>query len=211
MPKPDLTDYVDVAERMTEFREKHPEGSFQVKIVEIPAPWNEKFVAVEARAYRSPDDERPGVDVAWEPVPGKTPYTKDSELMNCSTSAVGRAIVYALAADTKRGIASKQEVMNRNGGADGGGGDSLSQSPNSAAVGFASDKQRKFYDRLLKASVPASAQSTVTRYLDQTPSSVVHAAIDSLKDKDTAAIDGLLLEATNWESAKSDVPYDETA
>ncbi len=95
--------------------------------------------------------------------------------------------------------------------ADGGGSDSLSNQSDPAAVGFVSEKQRGFYDRLLKASVPASAQSTVTRYLEQTPRLVVSAAIDALKDKDTKAIDELLLEATNWESAQSNVPYDETA
>ncbi len=110
-----LADYVEVADRITEFREKHPEGSFQVRFVQVPEPFHEKFIAVEARAYRTPDDERPGVDLAWEPVPGKTPYTLDSELMNASTSAVGRAIVYALAADTKRGIASANEVRARGG------------------------------------------------------------------------------------------------
>jgi hypothetical protein len=109
----DLSDYVEVPERIAEFREKHPEGSLQTRFVDVPEPFRGQFIAVEGRAYRSPDDPRPGIDIAWEPVPGKTPYTKDSEAQNASTSAVGRAIVYALAADTKRGIASANEVRNR--------------------------------------------------------------------------------------------------
>ncbi len=204
----DLKDYVDVAERVHKFHEKYPEGSLQSdwRVIDLNGVTT---LVVKAYAYRTADDKKPGIGHATEPVPGLTKFTKGSELMVGETSAWGRALA-ALGFEVKRGIASREEVQNRV-EADGGGGDSLSQSPNPAAVGFASEKQRKFYDRLLKAAVPASAQSTVTRYLDQTPSSVVHAAIDALKDKDTAAIDGLLLEATNWEATQSNVPYDETA
>jgi hypothetical protein len=53
------------------------------------------------------------VGLAWEPVPGKTSYTRDSELQNAETSAWGRAIVAVLAADTKKGIASAEEVQSR--------------------------------------------------------------------------------------------------
>jgi len=112
-----LDGYVDVAARIGLFREKHPEGSLQ--------PWNPDrpytieavdgktyIVCVEA-AYRTPDDPRPGVGVAWEPFPGATQFTKQSELMNAQTGAWGRAIVAVLAADTTRGIATQQEVRNR--------------------------------------------------------------------------------------------------
>lgn len=112
----DLDDYVDVAQRIALFREKHPEGSLRpfnpadpIKIVTI----NDKvFLLYVACAYRSPDDPSPGIGVAWEPFPGRTPYTRDSEAMNCESSAWGRAIVAALAADTKK-IASADEVRNR--------------------------------------------------------------------------------------------------
>lgn len=109
----DLSDYVDVAERIEKFREKHPDGSLQVELVELPEAFAGSFIACKATARRSPEDSAPGVDLAWEPVPGKTPYTKDSELMNAATSAIGRAIVAVLAADTKRGVASREEVRNR--------------------------------------------------------------------------------------------------
>ena len=71
------------------------------------------FIVVVAAAYRTPDDVRPGIGMAYELCPGKTPYTKDSELQNAETSAWGRAIVATLAADTKRSVASKEEVRNR--------------------------------------------------------------------------------------------------
>jgi hypothetical protein len=225
----DLSDYVDVSERITEFREKHPEGSFQVKVVELPAPWDQQFIAVEARAYRTPDDKRPGIDIAWEPVPGKSPYTKDSELMNCSTSAVGRAIVYALAADTKRGIASREEVMNRR-DADGGGGNKGIEPPeppaaavstNGERVGFVvkpdgKSPQKAFFDRLLKKGGLTSDQvEAVNRYAEQLPTDRVSKAIDGLNDDDgrtvDATLEALVVEADKFAKAQSDVPYDETA
>jgi hypothetical protein len=106
-------DYIDVAARIVEFRTKHPEGSFQqvsLDFKEVAGKW---YVIYTAAAYRAPDDERPGIGTAWEPVPGKTNFTRDSELQNAETAAWGRAIVASLAADTKRGVASAQEVRNR--------------------------------------------------------------------------------------------------
>jgi hypothetical protein len=49
-------------------------------------------------------------------MPGKTPYTKDSEIQNAETSAWGRAIVAVLAADTRKGVASRDEVAARRSG-----------------------------------------------------------------------------------------------
>lgn len=109
----DLSNYVDVAERIRDFRTKHPEGCLQSEIVPLHDALADRFIAVRATAYRTPDDPRPGVGLAYEPVPGKTPFTRDSELQNAETSAWGRAIVAVGAADTQRGIASRQEVANR--------------------------------------------------------------------------------------------------
>jgi hypothetical protein len=109
--------YVDVATRIAEFRDKHPDGSLQP--ADLARPYAQmtigadEFVVVVAAAYRSADDVRPGIGMAYEPYPGKTPYTRGSELQNAETSAWGRAIVAALAADTKRGVASADEVRNR--------------------------------------------------------------------------------------------------
>lgn len=108
-------DYIDVATRIVEFREKHPDGSLQQQHLEFVEVAGQAWVVYTAAAYRSPDDIRPGVGTAWEPVPGKTNFTRDSELQNAETAAWGRAIVAALAADTKKGIASSEEVRNRQG------------------------------------------------------------------------------------------------
>lgn len=114
-------DYIDVATRIAEVRgdaeRVYPEGTFQpfdpanpyrIEIID-----GQTFIVYVAAFYRTPDDVRPGVGTAWEPVPGRTPYTRDSELQNAETSAWGRALIACLAADTKKGIASANEVRNR--------------------------------------------------------------------------------------------------
>lgn len=110
----DLGSYNDVASRMREFFEKYPDGRLR------PAsPWRvqnigeKTFVVYEAAAYRTADDSNPGIGTAWEPFPGRTQFTRDSELMNAETSAWGRAILAVGAADTRKGIASAEEVRNR--------------------------------------------------------------------------------------------------
>lgn len=111
-----MADYVDVAERIRTFREKHPDGSLQpldtAKPYEIVTIGDKTFVVYVAAAYRTPDDTRPGIGTAWETFPGLTPYTKGSEIQNAESSAWGRAIVASLAADTKK-IASLDEVAAR--------------------------------------------------------------------------------------------------
>jgi hypothetical protein len=121
-----LDDYVDVAQRIADFRALYETGSLQPADPAEPfrlvqAQGTEKngdvtqqtFVVVVAAAYRTPDDDRPGIGMAWEVFPGRTPYTRGSELMNAETSAWGRAIVAVLASDSKRGVASRQEVEAR--------------------------------------------------------------------------------------------------
>lgn len=112
-----LGDYVDVPTRIAEFRAKHPEGSLQpanlAEPYRIETIGDRTYIVVVMAAYRTPEDTRPGIGMAYEQWPGRTPYTRDSELQNAETSAWGRAIVAALAADTKKGIASAEEVRNR--------------------------------------------------------------------------------------------------
>jgi hypothetical protein len=108
-------DYVDVAERIREFKNTYPDGTLQP--VDHDNPYivqevaGETVIVYRAAAFRTPDDPRPGIGVASEPYPGKTPYTKGSEIQNAETSAWGRAIV-ALGIPTKR-VASSEEVRNR--------------------------------------------------------------------------------------------------
>ena len=111
------SDYIDVAERIAECRDKYPDGSLQpadlTKPYEVLTVGGDTFIVVVAAFYRTPDDPRPGIGMAYEVYPGKTNFTRGSELQNAETSAWGRAMVAALSADTKRGVASAQEVRNR--------------------------------------------------------------------------------------------------
>lgn len=108
-------DYNEVSDRILEFREKHPEGSLQSDEPIWVRDADGKIIGVTIRclAYRTPDDPRPGHGTAYEPVPGRTPYTKDSEVQNAETSSWGRALIAVGAADAKKGIASANEVRNR--------------------------------------------------------------------------------------------------
>lgn len=104
-------DYVDVATRIRDFKKAYPEGSLQQVRLEFHKVGEQEFILYVAACFRHPDDPRPGIGSAWEPVPGKTPYTKDSELMNAESSAWGRAIIAATGAETK--IATIEDVRNR--------------------------------------------------------------------------------------------------
>ena len=112
----DLSNYVDVATRIRQLREKHPEAVLRpanpaepFRIVEIGG---REFIIYTAACYRSPSDPMPAIAVAAEPVIGSSSFTRNSEVMNAETSAWGRAIMAALAVDEPH-IASREEVENR--------------------------------------------------------------------------------------------------
>lgn len=108
-------DYVDVAERIRQFKALYPNGVLkalhQPQLLQVG---EQTYIAYAAAAVPEPDShpEAFGVGYAWEPVPGRTPFTKDSELMNAETSAWGRAIIALGDFETKK-IASLNEVRNR--------------------------------------------------------------------------------------------------
>lgn len=109
-------DYKQVPERIADFKAKHPEGSLRaanpLQPYAIEVIDGQTYIIYTAAAFRTPDDPAPGIGIAWEPVPGRTPYTKLSELQNAETSAWGRAIVAVLASESKS-IASAEDVRNR--------------------------------------------------------------------------------------------------
>lgn len=115
--KVNLDNYVDVATRIGEFRKKHPQGSLQpadlTKPYSIERIGDQIYIVVVAAAYRDAEDTKPGIGMAYEPFPGRTPYTRGSELQNAETSAWGRAVVAVLAAGTRKGVSSADEVRNR--------------------------------------------------------------------------------------------------
>jgi hypothetical protein len=107
-----LDGYIDVPSRIKLFLARHPEGSLQMDEPQFVEVEGKKWVIGRAHAYRTPDDQRPGIGTAWEIVPGTTPFTRGSEIQNLETSAWGRAMIASLAVESQR-IASKQEVKNR--------------------------------------------------------------------------------------------------
>jgi hypothetical protein len=105
-----LKDYVEVKDRIQEFIKTYPEGSLQFEFEGTMDIAGQTIIWGRAYAYREKGDLRPGIGTAWELVPGKSPFTRGSELMVLETSAWGRAIA-ALGIAVNKSVASKQEVQ----------------------------------------------------------------------------------------------------
>lgn len=115
--KPNLDGYTEVKVRIQEFYAKYPTGAItttKIKVIPIDEIDGAARVMVQAKAWRTPDDPHPGIGTSWMEVPGKTPFTKGSEVENCETSAWGRAIA-AVGIAIDKGIASAQEIRNARG------------------------------------------------------------------------------------------------
>ena len=84
--------YVTVPERIALFYKRYPEGSLQMDPPVFTEVEGKHYVIGRAYAYRTPEDARPGIGTAWEVIPGTTPFTRGSEIMNLETSAWGRCI-----------------------------------------------------------------------------------------------------------------------
>ena len=104
-----LGDYVDVKERLKLFYDRYPDGSIQFEFKGILES-NPDMIWGIAYAYRTAEDQKPGIGTASELAIGKTTYTRGSELMNLETSAWGRAIA-ALGIGLGKSVATKQEVQ----------------------------------------------------------------------------------------------------
>lgn len=109
----ELGDYIEVKDRIAIFYELYPTGRLYTADVQLTRePDDVPRVIVKAFAYRTEDDTIPGVGYSWLELPGKTPYTRGSEVENAETSAWGRAIA-SLGILIDRSIASAQEVANK--------------------------------------------------------------------------------------------------
>jgi hypothetical protein len=107
-----LSDYVEVSDRIQMFYQRYEDGRLVTSGFEIRDIGDRTWIIVQAHAYRTPDDPHPGVGTAWEQYPGRTPFTRDSELMNAETSAWGRALA-AVGIAVKQGIATREDVEAR--------------------------------------------------------------------------------------------------
>jgi hypothetical protein len=104
-----LKDYIDVAERLRAWFEVYPKARIEPRLIEL----TDKRVVFSAAVYRgeSPDEQPAGTGHSAMNIPGSTPYTRGSEVENCETSAVGRALVMA-GLPSKR-IASDDEIRSK--------------------------------------------------------------------------------------------------
>ena len=107
----DLSNYVDVPTRFAMALERWPELRLVENRPEIITIGDKVFISVTVQAWRTPDDQIPAQNTAWEIFPGATPFTRGSEMMNASTSALGRVLGFMMSFGPK--MASAEEVRNR--------------------------------------------------------------------------------------------------
>lgn len=107
--------YVDVPTRLRMALGKYPDLRIQETARSIePGPDGSQVLVCTVTVWRSPDDPLPSIASASEPYPGRTPFTRNSELMVGMTSALGRALGY-MGFGIDRSIASSNEVEARTG------------------------------------------------------------------------------------------------
>ena len=114
--KSSLDNYIDVKERVKLLFEKWPNARIQEALPVIRQFDGREWIEITVTIHLG-DDTPPVIASAWEPR-GTTPYTKDSEQMNCGTSAVGRACGY-LNLGISKSLASRHEVELRRANHDG--------------------------------------------------------------------------------------------
>ena len=104
----DLREYVLVKDRVRMFYDRYPEGSISSTYELATVDGHDTYI-VTAIAYREPGDPSPGIGLGKIAVPGKTPFTRDSELENAQTKAWGRAIG-SLGIGIEAGLATYEEI-----------------------------------------------------------------------------------------------------
>ena len=108
----DIGDYVDVKTRLKQALEKFPDLRISESAPLLVNIGDRGFIQTMVIVWRSADDTMPTQAYNWEPFPGRTPYTKDSEQQNSATSALGRALGY-MGFGIETSIASANEVRAR--------------------------------------------------------------------------------------------------
>ena len=107
-----LDNYVDVPTRLRMALEKYPDLRIQESQPVFREVNTKLYIEICCTVWRNQDDPKPVIAYCWEPFPGQTPYTRDSEQMNASTSALGRALGM-MGFGIEHKMASKQEVLAR--------------------------------------------------------------------------------------------------
>lgn len=141
-----LDNYTTVNDRLLELFKRHPNARIQNTAPAVVQFNGREWWMVTTTIWRDVDDPMPCIASAVEPV-GSTPYTRDSEAMNCETSSIGRCIILVggIGIIVGGSLASRNEVQNRQGGA------SAPTSPDHAGASPASP--RKFPNKWAKPCV----------------------------------------------------------
>jgi hypothetical protein len=113
----DLSEYVDVKTRLKQALATFPQLRIVEHRPEITQVGDQLFIECSVTVSRDPDDPIPVTAYIFEPYPGKTSFTKNSEQANGATSVLGRALGY-LGFGIDKSIASSNEVLGRQEAAD---------------------------------------------------------------------------------------------
>jgi hypothetical protein len=107
-----LDNYVDVATRRKIAADLWPDLRIIEAEPKVVTIGSDTFIAVTVTVYRNPDDELPTSATAWEAYPGKSSFTRGSEMMNASTSALGRALGF-MGIGIGKSISTSDEIAPR--------------------------------------------------------------------------------------------------
>jgi hypothetical protein len=113
----DLSEYVDVKTRLKQALALYPQLRIVEHRPEITMVGDQLFIECSVTVSRDPDDPIPVTAYIFEPYPGKTSFTKNSEQPNGATSVLGRALGY-MGLGIEKSIASSNEVVGRQEAAD---------------------------------------------------------------------------------------------
>ena len=108
----DLSEYVDVKTRLKQALALYPQLRIVEHRPEITQVGDQLFIECSVTVSRDPDDPIPVTAYIFEPYPGKTTFTKNSEKANGATSVLGRALGY-MGLGIDKSIASSNEVLGR--------------------------------------------------------------------------------------------------
>lgn len=108
----DLSEYVDVKTRLKQALALYPQLRIVEHRPEITQVGDQLFIECSVTVSRDPDDPIPVTAYIFEPYPGKTTFTKNSEQANGATSVLGRALGY-MGLGIDKSIATSNEVLGR--------------------------------------------------------------------------------------------------
>ena len=110
----DSNGYIDCRTRLVAALKDWPDLRVVEEIPEIVKIGERHFIQATVTLFRTIDDALPVRAYNFEPFPGKTNFTRDSEQQNSSTSALARALGY-MGFGIKSGLASADEVRTAKG------------------------------------------------------------------------------------------------